>query len=326
MSQRTCTMITLAALTVFAVLSVGTATAVGLPVPEVQVRAPIVLRAGAAFDARGTAANGVAADEPVVLSLKRRQGSAWVEIASYSATTTAGGAFAARITVPARGHWRVYASVPASVGHEPGTGSSETFKAVGKKVVALTFDDGPWRSSTDKIVASLKRYDADATFFVLGSQVRGQSARVKATAAAGNEIGVHSWGHANMARRSRKTNSADLKRCSAAITKATGHKPLWFRPPYGSTSTALKRTASSVGLRQAIWTVDTLDWKNRNASKITSRALKGARSGSVILMHDGGGNRSATVKAVPSILKTLQARGYDFVTLSELSTLGYKVR
>jgi len=129
-----------------------------------------------------------------------------------------------------------------------------------------------------------------------------------------------------MPRRSSKLNAADLKRCSSAIAKATGTKPVWFRPPYGSTSTALRRTAKSVGLRHVLWTADTLDWKNRNATTIKNRALKGSRSGAIILMHDGGGNRSATVKAVPSILKTLSSRGYDFVTLSELDALGYKIR
>jgi peptidoglycan/xylan/chitin deacetylase (PgdA/CDA1 family) len=284
------------------------------------------LRSGGSFDARGTAENGVAAGETVELALQRRSGSDWVTAASYSPTTTASGGFSARLKVPARGHWRVVATLSATAGHEAGRGTSKTFKAVGAKVIALTFDDGPWRSSTDKIVSTLKRYDAEATFFMLGSQVRGQSARAKAVVAAGNEAGVHSWNHANMPRRSSKTNAADLKRTKAAIAKATGVTPVWFRPPYGSTSTSLRRTASSVGLRQVIWTADTLDWKYRNASSITSRALKGSRSGAVVLMHDGGGNRSATVAALPSILKTLRARGYDFVTVSELAALGYKVR
>ncbi len=326
MALRVRSFIVLSALLAFALSFTSAALAIAPPVPSVHVSAPIALRAGTSFVARGTAGDGVTADETVALLLKRREGSAWVEVASYSATTTASGSFSARIVVPSRGHWRVFATLPATAGHEAGTGSSATFKAVGKKVVALTFDDGPWRSSTDRIAASLKRYDADATFFMLGSQVGGQSARAKAIVAAGNEASVHSWGHANMARRSSRANAADLKRSKAAIAKATGVTPVWFRPPYGSTSSALKRTASGVGLRQVIWTVDTLDWRYRNAGSISSRALKGSRSGAVILMHDGGGNRSATVAAVPTILKTLRSRGYDFVTMSELAALGYKVR
>ena len=258
--------------------------------------------------------------------LKRYSGTEWVTVSSYAPTTTATGEFSVPIGVPSRGRWKVVAELPTTADHEATRAESKPFKSVGAKVVALTFDDGPWRSSTDKIVASLKRYDANATFFMLGSQVKGQSSRAKALVAAGNEAGVHSWSHANMPRRSSKTNAADLKRCSSAITKATGTKPVWFRPPYGSTSTSLRKTAKSVGLRQVLWTADTLDWKNRNATTITNRALKGSRSGAIILMHDGGGNRSATVKAVPSILKTLNARGYDFVTLSELDALGYKIR
>jgi peptidoglycan/xylan/chitin deacetylase (PgdA/CDA1 family) len=317
---------TLLALAIFTTLLGLPAAALGIPTPSPRVSAPVILRSGASFDARGTAGDGVLPGEVVALSLQRRSGSSWATVASYSATTDAAGGFSARIGVPARGHWRVVAEVPATAGHESGSGSSKTFKAVGSKVIALTFDDGPWRSSTDKILSALKRYDADATFFMLGSQVNGQSARAKAVVAAGNEVGVHSWNHANMPRRSRGINAADLKRTKAAIAKATGVTPVWFRPPYGSTSTALRRTATSVGLRQVIWTADTLDWKYRNANSITSRALKGSRSGAVVLMHDGGGRRSATVAAVPRILNTLRARGYDFVTVSELSALGYKVR
>jgi peptidoglycan/xylan/chitin deacetylase (PgdA/CDA1 family) len=314
------------ALAAIAALATSPAIALALPVPTVRVNTPTIMRSGHVFTAEGTAENGAVPGETVVVLLKQRSGSDWVTVGSYAQTLNAAGGFSAKIGVPARGHWRVVAELPATDGHEAGRGTSNTFKAVGKKVVALTFDDGPWRSSTDKIVASLKRYDADATFFMLGSQVKGQSARAKAVVAAGNEVGAHSWGHANMARRSSKANAADLKRSKAAIAKAIGETPTWFRPPYGSTSSALRRTAKGVGLRQVIWTADTLDWRYRNASSITSRALKGARPGAVILMHDGGGNRSATVKAVPTILKTLSARGYDFVTMSELAALGYTVR
>ncbi len=291
-----------------------------------RVTGPTIIRSGRTFTAQGTAKNGVVPGEAVTVTLKRRSGSGWVSVASYVPTITASGGFSARITVPSRAHWRVYAEIPATGDHEAAVGSTKTFKAVGAKVVALTFDDGPWRSSTGRIVSALRRYDAEATFFMLGSQVRSQPSRAKAVVAAGNEPGVHSWGHANMPRRSARTNAADLKRSKAAIAKATGVTPVWFRPPYGSTSRTLRRTASSVGLRQVLWTVDTLDWRYRNASSITSRALKGARPGAVILMHDGGGNRSATAAAVPRILKALRAKGYDFVTLSELAALGYKVR
>lgn len=323
---RTRSLTSMMALVALLALAITPAVAMGLPVPVVSVKTPHIMRSGHVFQAEGTAENGVLPGETVVVLLKRLSGSEWVTVSAYAPTTTASGEFSVRIGVPSRGRWRVVAELPATPEHEAGRGSSETFKAVGGKVVALTFDDGPWRGSTDKIVASLKRYNASGTFFMLGTQVRGQSSRAKAVVAAGNEAGVHSWGHANMARRSRKTNAADLKRTSSAIAKATGETPHWFRPPYGSTSAALRRTASSVGLRQVIWTADTLDWRYRNAGSITKRALKGARPGAVILMHDGGGNRSATVKAVPTILKTLDARGYDFVTLSELAALGYRVR
>jgi peptidoglycan/xylan/chitin deacetylase (PgdA/CDA1 family) len=161
---------------------------------------------------------------------------------------------------------------------------------------------------------------------MLGTQVKGQPTRVRSVIAQGNEAAVHSWNHANMAKRGSAANATDLKRSKSALAAVTGRQPVWFRPPYGATSSALRRTAAGLGLRQVIWTADTLDWKNRNAGIITSRAIKGAKSGGVILMHDGGGNRSATVKAVPAIIRSLRKSGYDFVTMSELAALGYKIR
>jgi peptidoglycan/xylan/chitin deacetylase (PgdA/CDA1 family) len=212
------------------------------------------------------------------------------------------------------------------MGHAATTSRPAAFKVVGDKVIALTFDDGPWPSSTDKIVSSLKKLDVQATFFMLGTQVHGARARAKSVVTNGNAVGVHSWNHAQLTKRSSSANRADLKRTRNEIASATGVTPTWFRPPYGATSKSVKATAKALGLRQVIWTVDTLDWKYRNASSITSRALKGARTGGVVLMHDGGGPRSATVAAVPAIVKKLRAKGYDFVTLDEMAALGYAIR
>jgi peptidoglycan/xylan/chitin deacetylase (PgdA/CDA1 family) len=172
----------------------------------------------------------------------------------------------------------------------------------------------------------LKAGDAQATFFELGSQIGSRKKLSKSVIAGGNIIGVHSWNHAIMVRRSASTNSADLARCIKAVRSATGTTPHWFRPPYGSTNKTLRSTASALGLRQVIWTIDTLDWKYRVTSSVVSRTMRSARAGSVVLMHDGGGPRAATAAAVPIVIKRLRAKGFDFVTLDEMVALGYKVR
>jgi len=236
----------------------------------------------------------------------------------------AGGAFSAGLTAPARGRYRVAAEIVASPKHPTLNASPAPVKAVGSKVVALTFDDGPWRGSTDKIVAILKANNVQATFFVLGGQAKGQRARLKSIAAGGNLIGTHSFKHAVMTKRSAAQNASDLKRCIQITESVTGQRMRWFRPPGGATNASVKKTAAKLGLRQVLWSVDTHDYTQPSANKIAAAAVKGSKNGSVVLMHDGGGNRTQTVKALPTILKQLRAKGYDFVTLDELVALGYK--
>jgi peptidoglycan-N-acetylglucosamine deacetylase len=293
--------------------------------PALSVGAPGVVRAGVRFTVTGTA-HGTDAAEPVQLVLQRLSGSGWSAVSTTSAAVRAAGTFSASLKASARGRWRVIAVSLETTTHARAASPPAPVRAVGTKVIALTFDDGPWRSSTDTILSILKRNDVRATFFMLGAQVNGQRSRVRRVAAAGNLIGVHSWNHPVMVRRSSSTNYADLKKCKAVERAASGVVPRWFRPPYGSTDRALAATARRLGLRQVIWTVDTLDWKYRNAGSISSRAIAGARTGGVVLMHDGGGPRAATAAALPIIIRTLRARGYDFATLDELVALGYRVR
>lgn len=313
-------------LTLLICLSAMPTMAWALPTAQLTISAPLAVRADTPFVARGTAVGGVAAGETIQVLLQRKSETGWTTVSSTPAAVDGSQGFSAKLTATSRDHWRVVAETPATAAHSAALSSAAPVKAVGKKVIALTFDDGPWRSSTDSILATLKRENAQATFFMLGTQVKGQPTRARAVVSQGNEAGVHSWNHANMAKRSSTSNAKDLKRSKSTLAGIIGHEPVWFRPPYGATSSALRKTAAGLGLRQVIWTADTLDWKNRNAGIIASRAIKGAKPGGVILMHDGGGNRSATAKAVPMIIKSLRKRGYDFVTMSELAALGYKIR
>jgi peptidoglycan-N-acetylglucosamine deacetylase len=288
------------------------------------LKAPVAVRKSAKFNFSGAAGSAASPGETVTITLSRL-GRKWAVVSTTTAVLSAKRAFAVKLKAASRGHWRVSASLPGTTTHTPSSASAR-FKVVGKKVVALTFDDGPWPTTTARIVRALKKGDAQATFFMLGSQIGHRKKLARSVAAGGNVIGVHSWNHAIMPRRSSATNLKDLKRCKKAVRSATGVTARWFRPPYGSTSTRLRKTASKAGLRQVIWNVDTLDWKYRSTSSVVSRALSGTRNGSVVLMHDGGGPRTATAAAVPIIVRRLRARGYDFVTLDELAGLGYKIR
>ncbi len=303
------------------------AQALATPLPAVTVRlsTPLAVRSGKAFVVRGSASKNASSSEVVEIALQRSSGGTWSTVTTTSGSMNSTLLFSAKVVATKRGHWRALASLEATAGHAAGS-TAPRFKVVGGKVIALTFDDGPWPTSTKKIVSTLSKLDVQATFFMLGSQVGGRKALAKSVIAGGNLVGVHSWNHALMSARSSSVNLKDLKRTKAAITAATGVTPTWFRPPYGATNSSLKKTAAKAGLRQVIWTVDTLDWKYRTTSSVSSRALSGARSGAVVLMHDGGGPRAATAAAVPIIIKRLRARGYDFVTLSEMVDLGYKVR
>ena len=290
---------------------------------SLKVAAPLAVRVKAAFTMHGTASTAVSAGETLTVSMERL-GRDWSVVTTSAITVGTKHQFSAKLSAPQRGHWRIVVGLPPSTAHVAAT-STVTFKVVGAKVIALTFDDGPWPTSTAGIVSALSKGYVEATFFELGSQIGGRAALSRLVLANDNVIGIHSWNHALMTSRSASVNSADLKRCQSALFKATSYKARWFRPPYGATNATLKKTAKSLGLGQVLWTVDTLDWKYRVKSSIVSRALAGAKDGGVILMHDGGGPRGATVSAVPVIIAKLRAKGFDFVTLDQLDALGYRV-
>ncbi len=192
-----------------------------------------------------------------------------------------------------------------------------------RKVVALTFDDGP-STFTPSYVKILAANNARATFFQIGQQVLGQGAIERAILAGGNAIGNHTWNHANVSGGGGAAQS-QISRTSATLSSVTGgYKPCIFRPPYGATSSSLVSVSSGLGLKSILWDVDTNDWQLPGMAAIISRAVGGARSGSIILMHDGGGPRGGTQAAIAPIIRQLRAKGYGFVTVPQL--LGLKDR
>ncbi|MDH2427578.1 polysaccharide deacetylase family protein [Sphaerisporangium sp. TRM90804] len=182
------------------------------------------------------------------------------------------------------------------------------------KCVALTFDDGPY-DHTGAVLDTLARYGARATFFVVGQMVTPQSTHyLRRMVSEGHEIGNHSWDHPALPSLAGDGVRDQLGRTQRAVRAATGVTMRLFRPPYGATDGKVAEQAARAGLAQIMWDVDTMDWRDRDTSLVTRRA-SAAGSGSVVLMHD---IHKTTADAVPGLLRDLAARGYAFVTVSEL--------
>jgi len=218
---------------------------------------------------------------------------------------------------------------PASAGASalPGSAGTVTTRPVryqllplvrparGGKTVYLTFDDGPNRLWTPRILGLLKRYHAKATFFVIGRNVRNNPAIVTAMARAGHSVQNHTNTHPDL-RRIRPDGllaERQLRPVNSLIQRLTGHVARCLRPPYGSYDLRVRRIAGGLGLRIAMWTVDTRDWQHPGMRNII-RAGSKARGGSIVLMHDGVGGRQ-TYNGLNHILANLTARGFVFKTL-----------
>lgn len=184
----------------------------------------------------------------------------------------------------------------------------------GNKVIALTFDDGPG-PYTEKLLDILDKYDAKATFFLIGSKVSGQASVVRSIQARGHQLGNHSWSHPELPKLSVDQIAGEIDRTNEAIRQATGVKPSILRPPYGAVNGVVLEQLRLRNMSSILWSVDTRDWADRNSQIVCSRAVAGARPGAVILMHD---IHQTSVNAVPCILSSLKQQGYSFVTIQRL--------
>jgi peptidoglycan/xylan/chitin deacetylase (PgdA/CDA1 family) len=196
----------------------------------------------------------------------------------------------------------------------------------GTKMIALTFDDGPWPGSTKAIVKILQDNGVVATFFQVGRQARQQPALARLVVKAGMDVANHSETHPlNLGKLSTKGVSNEITQAQFDITKASGQAPKFFRPPGGNTTQAMYAPLDKLGLKWVQWDIDTGDWRKPPAKKIVATVLSRARPGAVVLMHDGGGDRSATVAALPAIIKGLKAQGYVFVKLGALKSIPHRM-
>lgn len=193
------------------------------------------------------------------------------------------------------------ARTPSPTRHTQKKGSAQR----AQKVVFLTFDDGPTELYTPTILKILAKYHAKATFFQLGLQVKefpGLPAKIRA---AGHTIGNHTYDHKFM---------PALTPAKVRWELQHGPKSRCFRPPFRATNKQIAAIAKSYGMRQILWTIDTEDWKKPGTSSIEQQLLS-AQPGSVILMHDGGGEREQTIAALDRGLSKLSRRGYTFKSL-----------
>jgi peptidoglycan-N-acetylglucosamine deacetylase len=190
--------------------------------------------------------------------------------------------------------------------------------SAGARVIALTFDDGPQPSSTPPILAILRKFKVKATFFMIGKEAAGHPALARSVATDGNLIGNHSLGHKILGHAPYKTVVDQISGGAAAIQRATGVKPTWFRPPEGSLGKSVFQVAQANGERVMMWSIDPYDWKQPPPAVIAKWVVSRAKPGAVVIMHDGGGKRANTVAALPVIIAQLRAQGYQFVTLDEM--------
>ena len=186
------------------------------------------------------------------------------------------------------------------------------FEKKNRKVVALTFDDGPNPATTNQALDTLSKYGIKATFFVLGKNVSGNEEILKRMKADGHVIGNHSWSHPVLSKLSLDEAKKQITDTEAALTKVLGSSSKLMRPPYGAITDDIR---NSLDLSFIMWDVDSLDWKSKNEASILTEIQRQVKNGSIILMHD---IHVETVNALPKVIDYLKEQGYEFVTVPEM--------
>ncbi len=181
-----------------------------------------------------------------------------------------------------------------------------------KPMVALTFDDGPSKY-TAEILKVLKENNSVATFFVLGSEVNKYKDVLNQVIAEGNEIGNHSYNHKNLKTITDEELYKQVQGTDDLVYIASGYTPKVMRPPYGISDAELNKKINKPIVK---WSIDTLDWKNRDTDKVVAAVLNDVKDGDIVLMHD---LYDSTAQAAKIIIPKLVEQGYQLVTVSEMS-------
>ena len=187
-----------------------------------------------------------------------------------------------------------------------------------EKVVALTFDDGPHPTYTEQILDLLDQYEGKGTFFLVGEQAKENKEIVQRMYEDGHEIANHTYTHPFT--KSVPQIVEEIDQTNEVLHDITGYSPKLFRPVEGYYTDQLVNEVANKGYKMVMWSwhQDTEDWRDPGVSKIVSKVLNGIGEGNIVLFHDGGSNRSQTVKAIEIILPELHEQGYRFITVTEM--------
>ncbi len=189
------------------------------------------------------------------------------------------------------------------------------------KMVALTFDDGPSKTYTPQVLAVLKKYNIKATFFMCGAQVTYYPELVKQVSSEGHEIANHSFSHPNLFKDKSMRGAAlaaEVTKTNNLLEKLVMIKPAYFRAPYNYRDPETVKAINDLGLIYVGWTFSVRDWEKPAPEVMINIFKKNLIPGSIILLHDGGGNRTNTVAALPGMIESAKKKGYRFVTLGEI--------
>jgi peptidoglycan/xylan/chitin deacetylase (PgdA/CDA1 family) len=178
------------------------------------------------------------------------------------------------------------------------------------RIVRLTFDDGPVRANTPRVLNVLSNYRVKATFFVIGQRARRYPRLVKREYREGHSVQNHTYTHPDLTTLGNAGIRRQLRATNRAIKAAGVPRPYRFRPPYGITNARVRSVGATLGLIQTLWSVDPRDWADPPASVICRRVVSNVRAGSIVLLHEGSG--ANTEEALPCIIKRLRAQGYEF--------------
>jgi peptidoglycan/xylan/chitin deacetylase (PgdA/CDA1 family) len=201
-------------------------------------------------------------------------------------------------------------------------GRTFTGLAGGKKL-ALTYDDGPNETHTQRLLDILAKHDVRATFFMIGRYVQQRPEIARAVASAGHVIGNHTFTHPNLVLVSALQTRMQIEECQRALHDAVGEHSNLFRPPFGGRRPESLRVVRSLGLEPIMWNVTAFDWKTTSAERVERNVLKQVNGGNVILLHDGshrelGLDRSHTVEATDRLIRGYKSNGFEFVTIPEM--------
>ncbi len=192
-----------------------------------------------------------------------------------------------------------------------------------KKIVALTFDDGPYPPYTDQLLVLLKEYDVPATFFIVGKNAEKHPETLRNIVAEGHQIGNHTYHHVDLLKADRDTIVKEIDRTNEVIASIVGFQPHVVRPPHGFRDPVVMEVMKEKKLTVVGWSVMSRDWLNPGIDMIVNRTMAKITNGSIILLHDGDGiaqeaSRMQTLAATRLLIEKLKAEGYTFVTVDEI--------